>query len=138
MYFNIDVSLRKVKIHFFYLSVSKTLQIWQYFIKMTNQNTLLNMFCRYFKTSNLVVQCHNIFITCLCQYSFFFQSYYNFSESTMYSSYIFEIQNETSSKVIRGNNLFVEPYQELWKKILGTILHVLQILAAFVILILIR
>ena len=39
---------------------------------------------------------------------------------------------------VSQNNIFMEPYEELWKKILGTAIYFLEILAGFVILALIK
>ena len=36
------------------------------------------------------------------------------------------------------HNIFVEPYREFWKKIFGSIFYILEILAGFVILALVR
>ena len=50
----------------------------------------------------------------------------------------FEVRNGSSENIMNEINSFIEPYDELWKKILGTLMYVIQIFCGLVILTLIR
>ena len=45
---------------------------------------------------------------------------------TFSSNFEFEDQIKFVNSNVNSNNLFKEPYQELWKKVLGTIFYLLQ------------
>ena len=46
--------------------------------------------------------------------------------------------DQVKNEFVSQNNIFMEPYEELWKKILGTAIYFLEVLAGFVILALIK
>ena len=46
--------------------------------------------------------------------------------------------DQVKNEFVSQNNIFVEPYEELWKKILGTAIYFLEVLAGLVILALIK
>ena len=50
----------------------------------------------------------------------------------------FEVRNGSSENIMNEINSFIEPYYELWKKILGTLMYVIQIFCGLVILTLIN
>ena len=54
-----------------------------------------------------------------------------------YTNHSHQLQNESYSFWMTDfeaeKNLFIEPYRELWKKVLGTVFYIIQILAGLII-----
>ena len=60
------------------------------------------------------------------------------TNSSNYVVMTFEISKDKLKDLIAEDNVFFEPYQELWKKILGTTFYIVEMIAGLFIIVLIK